>query len=319
MGGPCRALRNGVTLFLACLSLASVSHLCKKTPSDTALSLWIGLGRARGHLLEHCAPWGGWACPLVCPLSWPPGPVVLTAEQWEWGLWPLASLLIAWFCMSPSLQALALACQVLFHGAQALCKPGCLLWFILLSPGDLGDTGGLWPACVPERGSLSHSHMASDSVQMRVRILMVDFGQVAPGPLPQFPHRSAGVITLASRLEDYMSSGSVNALPVEFSFGAVTSVLRCASRCRWPARKVCGSVSTVFWSWKLVGRLEGLRLWCPLEGEPGKPTGERDACVCRDPPSPQGAVGTVIQQALLCSSHVVGGLTLPICKMGSVS
>ncbi|ELK28071.1 B-cell lymphoma/leukemia 11B [Myotis davidii] len=61
-----------------------------------------------------------------------------------------------------------MACQILFHGAQALCKPECLLWLILLSPGDLGDKGGLWPARVPESGSLSHSHMASDWVQMRV-------------------------------------------------------------------------------------------------------------------------------------------------------
>lgn len=222
--------------------------------------------------------------------------------------------------MSPLLQAVAVAGQSLFHGAQALCKPECLPWFILPSPGDLRDKAGLWPAHVPERGS----HVASDWVQMRVRILMVDFAQVAPGALPQFPHLPAGVITLASLQEDSVSSGSVNASPVEFSFGAVPSVLRCASRCRRPAGEMCGSVSTVFWSWELVGRLEGPRLWCPLEGEPGKPAGEMDGCVCRDPPPPprhhQEAVGAVIQQAqLLCSSHVTVGLTWPICKMGSVS
>lgn len=187
-----------------------------------------------------------------------------------------------------------MACQILFHGAQALCKPECLLWLILLSPGDRGDKGGLWPARVPESGSLSHSHMASDWVQMRVRILMVGFGQVAPGPLPQFPHRSAGVMTLASLHEDYTSSGSVNALPVEVFFGAVPSVLWCARRCGWPVGKMCRSVSTVFWSWKLVGRLEGLRLWCPLEGEQVSPQ-VRWVCVCvQRSPRPQEVVGKVI-------------------------
>lgn len=163
--------------------------------------------------------------------------------------------------------------------------------------------GGLCPARVPEWGS----HVASDWVQMRVRTLTVDSAHIAPGPLPRFPHLSAGVITLAIPWEDSVSSGSVNASPVERSFGAVPSVLPCASGCRRPAGPVCGPVSFVVWSRELVGRLEGLRLWCPLEGEPGQHTGEMDG-VCRDPPPHrphhQEAVGAVIQQAqLLCSSH----------------
>lgn len=69
---------NGVAPFLLLLSLTSVSHLCKEAPSAAALSPWVGLGRACGHLLDHGAPQGGWACPLVRRLSWPPGPLVLS-------------------------------------------------------------------------------------------------------------------------------------------------------------------------------------------------------------------------------------------------
>lgn len=57
MGGPGKAPMNGThPLPLPLLSLASVSHLCNEAPSDTVMSLRVGLGKGWWALIGHRAP-----------------------------------------------------------------------------------------------------------------------------------------------------------------------------------------------------------------------------------------------------------------------
>lgn len=65
-----------VTHFLPLLSLASVSHLCKETPSDTALSLGVGLGKGLWALAGALSPLVKSPMPFGMPrwlATWTPG------------------------------------------------------------------------------------------------------------------------------------------------------------------------------------------------------------------------------------------------------
>lgn len=138
---------NGVTHFLPLLSLASVSHLCKEAPSDTALSLWVGLGEGLWALAGALCPLGRLDMPFDMPTrlaTWITGSCHLDNRC---GLAACSqSAHHSGFARSPSRHGHG---QFLFHGAQAPCEPECLLRFHPSEPRRPWGQRRLWPACVP--------------------------------------------------------------------------------------------------------------------------------------------------------------------------